>query len=127
VQVPKYLQHPGGSKRLRFFIFKNERKEEVNCPMCNAKATLTNQLRGPATFIGAGAGGYLAVSTGGGIGAAVGSLACPGIGTLLGGILGILTGAASGAIAGNTVGRLVDENVARIYRCESCGYWWRAA
>ena len=67
----------------------------------------------------------MAASTGGSIGVAIGSFAFPGVGTLLGGVLGILTGAASGAIAGNTVGKLVDENVIRIYECESCGYRWR--
>ena len=48
-------------------------------------------------------------------------------GPVIGGLLGILTGAAAGAVAGNTVGRLLDENVFRIWRCDSCGYEWRAA
>ena len=76
---------------------------------------------------GAGAGGYVAVATGGKAGAAVGSLICPGFGTTVGGLLGVLTGAAAGAVAGNTVGRLLDENVLRIWHCDSCGFSWRAA
>ena len=60
-------------------------------------------------------------------GAAIGSFFCPGIGTAIGGLLGVLSGAATGAVAGNTVGKLIDENVFRIWRCESCGYEWRAA
>ncbi|MBR1966379.1 MAG: hypothetical protein IKA22_07200, partial [Lentisphaeria bacterium] len=79
------------------------------------------------TLIGAGAGGYVAAATCGKTGAAVGSLICPGLGTVVGGILGILVGAASGAVAGNTVGKLIDENVMRLYRCESCNRQWRAA
>jgi len=97
------------------------------CPKCKKKSFLTSKLRGPATLVGAGAGGYLAATAGAGTGAVLGTLICPGIGTAIGGMLGILTGAAGGAVAGNTVGRLVDENVFRIYCCESCGYTWRAA
>ena len=99
----------------------------MNCPKCNEKAYIVTQTRGVTTLLGADAGGYVAATTGGKAGAVVGSFICPGIGTAIGGMLGILVGAASGAVAGNTVGKLVDENVFRIFRCESCDYEWRAA
>ena len=47
--------------------------------------------------------------------------------TLLGAGAGGYVAATAGAVAGNTVGRLLDENVFRIWRCDSCGYEWRAA
>ena len=99
----------------------------MNCQKCNEKAYIVTQTRGTTTLLGAGAGGYVAATAGAKTGAAVGSFICPGIGTAIGGMLGILIGAASGAVAGNTVGKLVDENVFRIFRCESCDYEWRAA
>ena len=99
----------------------------MNCPKCGTKAMLMNQVKGTATLLGAGAGGYVAAASTGTAGAALGTFICPGIGTVLGGILGVLSGAAGGAIAGNTVGRLIDENVFRVYCCESCGHQWRAA
>ena len=93
----------------------------MNCPRCGSKAYAANAVRGPATLIGTGAGGYVAASTGAKTGAIVGSLLFPGIGT----ILGVLIGAAGGAVAGNTVGKLVDENVLRQWKCSECGYTWR--
>ena len=93
----------------------------MNCPMCGGKAYPANSIRGPATLIGTGAGGYVAATTGAQTGAMIGSLLCPGIGTLL----GILVGAAGGAVAGNTVGKLVDENVIRSWKGQDCGYTWR--
>ena len=99
----------------------------MNCPKCGMKSTLMNQIKSTATLLGAGAGGYVAATASAGTGAAIGSLVCPGIGTMIGGILGILSGAAGGAVAGNTVGKLLDENVFRIYCCDSCGFQWRAA
>jgi len=93
----------------------------VNCPYCGEKAYPANTVRGAATLIGTGAGGYVAASAGAQTGAIVGSLLFPGIGT----ILGILVGAAGGAVAGNTVGKLVDENVIRNWKCPVCGYTWR--
>ena len=92
----------------------------MNCPMCGGKAYPANTVRGPATLVGTGAGGYVA-ATGAKTGAVIGSLLCPGIGTLL----GILVGAAGGAVAGNTVGKLFDENVIRNWKCQDCGYTWR--
>ena len=94
----------------------------MNCPKCGGKASPSNTVRGPATLIGTGAGGYVAASAGAKTGAIIGHLMFPGIGT----ILGILMGAAGGAVAGNTVGRLVDENVIRNWKCNDCGYIWRA-
>ena len=99
----------------------------MECSKCGGKAHIVTQTRGTTTFLGAGAGGYVAVATGGKAGAAVGSLICPGFGTVVGGVLGILVGAAGGAVAGNTVGKLIDENVMRLYQCEDCNYQWRAA
>ena len=99
----------------------------MNCKICGEKAYVVTQTRGVTTLLGAGAGSYVAATAGAKTGAAVGSFICPGIGTAIGGMLGILIGAASGAVAGNTVGKLVDENVFRIFRCESCDYEWRAA
>ena len=99
---------------------------KMNCKICGEKAYVVTQTRGATTLLGAGAGGYIAAA-GAKTGAAIGSLVCPGFGTVVGGLLGILTGAAAGAVAGNTVGKLVDENVFRIWRCENCGYEWRAA
>ena len=93
----------------------------MNCPKCGGKAYPSNAVRGPATLLGTGAGGYVAATAGAKTGAIVGSLLCPGLGTLL----GILVGAAGGAVAGNTVGKLVDENVIRNWRCPDCGYIWR--
>ena len=93
----------------------------MNCPICGGKAYAANTVRGPATIIGTGAGGYVAASAGAKTGAAIGSLLLPGIGT----ILGVLIGAAGGAVAGNTVGKLVDENVLRQWKCSNCGYAWR--
>ena len=98
----------------------------MNCPKCDEKACIVTQTRGATTLLGAGTGGYVAATAGAKTGAAIGSFICPGIGTAIGGMLGILVGAASGAVAGNTVGKLVDENVFRIFRCESCDYEWRA-
>ena len=94
----------------------------MNCPICGGKAYAANTVRGPATIIGTGAGGYVAASAGAKTGAAIGSLLLPGIGT----ILGVLIGAAGWAVAGNTVGKLVDENVLRQWKCSNCGYTWRA-
>ena len=91
------------------------------CPKCGGKAYPGNAVRGPATLIGTGAGGYVAASAGAKTGAIVGSLLFPGLGT----ILGVLIGAAGGAVAGNTVGKLVDENVIRSWKCSDCGYSWR--
>ena len=99
----------------------------MECPKCGEKAHIVTTTRGTTTLLGAGAGGYVAATAGAKTGAAIGSLFCPGFGTAIGGLLGILTGAAAGAVAGNTVGKLVDENVFRIFRCESCDYEWRAA
>ena len=99
----------------------------MNCQKCNEKAYIVTQTRGTTTLLGAGTGGYVAATAGAKTGAAVGTLICPGFGTAIGGMLGILVGAASGAVAGNTVGKLVDENIFRIFRCESCDYEWRAA
>ena len=99
----------------------------MNCPKCNEKACICTQTRGATTLLGVGTGGYMAATAGAKTGAAIGSLVCPGFGTVVGGLHGILTGAAAGAVAGNTVGKLVDENVIRFYRCENCGYEWRAA
>ena len=99
----------------------------MECSKCGGKAHIVTQTRGTTTLLGAGAGGYVAATAGAKTGAAIGSLVCPGFGTVIGGLLGILTGAAAGAVAGNTVGKLVDENVIRFYRCENCGYEWRAA
>ena len=93
----------------------------MNCPHCGEKAYQVNAVRGPATILGTGAGGYVAASAGAKTGAVIGSLLCPGIGTLL----GILVGAAGGAVAGNTVGKLVDENVIRRWECPECGHTWR--
>ena len=93
----------------------------MTCPKCGGKAYPVNAVRGPATLIGTGAGGYVAASAGAKTGAVIGSLLCPGIGT----ILGVLIGAAGGAVAGNTVGKLVDENVIRNWKCPVCGYTWR--
>ena len=93
----------------------------MNCPHCGGKAYPTNAVRGPATILGTGAGGYVAASAGAKTGAVIGSLLCPGIGTLL----GILVGDAGGAVAGNTVGKLVDENVIRRWECPECGHTWR--
>ena len=93
----------------------------MNCPICGGRGYIANTVRGPATLIGTGAGGYVAASAGAKTGAVVGSLIFPGIGTLL----GILVGAAGGAVAGNTVGKLVDENVIRNWKCPDCGYTWR--
>ena len=110
-----------------FKLKQTKGKQKMNCPKCGMKATLTSQIKGPTTLLGAGTGGYIAATASASTGAAIGSLVCPGIGTLIGGILGILSGAAGGAVAGNTVGRLIDENVFRIYCCDACGYQWRAA
>ena len=93
----------------------------MNCPRCGGRAYPSNAVRGPATLLGTGAGGYVAATVGAHTGAIVGSLLFPGIGTLL----GILVGAAGGAVAGNTVGKLVDENVIRRWECQDCGYSWR--
>ena len=93
----------------------------MNCPRCGGKVYPSNAVRGPATLLGTGAGGYVAATAGAKTGAVVGSLLCPGIGTLL----GILVGAAGGAVAGNTVGKLADENVLRRWKCPECGYSWR--
>ena len=98
----------------------------MNCPKCGSKAYVVTTVRGATTLLGTGAGGYVAATAGAKTGAVVGHLICPGPGTLIGSLLGILIGAASGAIAGNTVGRLFDENIVRMYRCESCRYIWRA-
>ena len=98
----------------------------MNCPKCGSKAYVVTTVRGATTLLGTGAGGYVAATAGAKTGAVVGHLICPGPGTLIGSLLGILIGAASGAIAGNTVGRLFDENIVRMYRCESCRYTWRA-
>ena len=99
----------------------------MECPKCGKKFYVVNQTRSTATLLGAGAGGYMAVAAGGKTGAVVGSLLCPGAGTVIGGLLGAITGAAAGGAAGNTIGRMLDENVMRLYRCESCNYQWRAA
>ena len=98
----------------------------MKCKICGEPARITFRVRGTTTLMGAGAGGYVAATAGAKTGAAIGSFFCPGFGTAIGGLLGILTGAAAGAVAGNTVGRLLDENVFRIWRCDSCGYEWRA-
>ena len=98
----------------------------MNCPKCGSKAYVVNTVRGATTLVGMGAGGYVATAVGAKTGAVIGHMVCPGLGTAVGGLLGILVGAASGAIAGNTVGRLFDENIARVYRCESCRHTWRA-
>ena len=98
----------------------------MNCPKCGSKAYVVTTVRGATTLLGTGAGGYVAATAGAKTGAVVGHLICPGPGTLIGGLLGILIGAASGAVAGNTVGRLFDENIVRMYRCETCGHTWRA-
>ena len=101
----------------------------MNCPKCGSKAYVVNTVRGATTLIGMGAGGYVATTVGAKAGATtgavIGHMVCPGLGTAVGSLLGILVGAASGAIAGNTVGRLFDENIARVYRCESCDHTWR--
>ena len=99
----------------------------MNCPKCGGKAYVVDTVRGATTLVGLGAGGLAAAGakTGAASGAVIGHLLCPGLGTAVGSLLGILVGAASGALAGNTVGRLFDENVVRIYRCESCGHKWR--
>ena len=97
----------------------------MNCPKCGSKAYVVNTVRGATTLVGMGAGGYVATTVGAKTGAVIGHMVCPGLGTAVGSLLGILVGAASGALAGNTVGRLFDENVVRIYRCESCGHKWR--
>ena len=99
----------------------------MNCPKCNEKACICTQTRGATTLLGAGAGGYVAATAGAKTGAVVGSVVCPGFGTVIGGLLGVLTGAATGAVAGNTIGKLIDDNVFRLWRCESCNYTWRAA
>ena len=98
----------------------------MKCKICGEPARVTFRVRGTATLMGAGAGGYVAATAGGKTGAAIGSLFCPGFGTAIGGLLGVLTRAAAGAVAGNTVGRLLDKNVLRIWHCESCGFSWRA-
>ena len=97
----------------------------MNCQKCNEKACIVTQTRGATTLLGAGAGGYVAVTAGAKTGAVVGSFVCPGIGTAIGGFLGILTGAAAGAVAGNTIGKLIDENIIRMYHCSNCNYQWR--
>ena len=99
----------------------------MECSKCGGKAHIVTQTRGTTTLLGAGAGGYVAAATGGKAGAVGGSFICPGFGTVIGGLLGVITGAAAGAVAGNTIGRMIDENVMRLYRCESCNHQWRAA
>ena len=99
----------------------------MDCPKCGGKGYIVTTVRGATTLLGTGAGGYVAATAGAKTGAVVGHLICPGLGTLMGGLLGTLIGAASGAIAGNTVGKLVDENVVRLFRCETCGHTWRAS
>lgn len=97
----------------------------MNCPICGKHATLENNVKGVTTAAGIGAGGYLAANSGA-AGAAIGSLILPGIGTLAGSIIGILAGAAAGGSTGHVIGKLIDEDVIRNYRCDACGYIWRA-
>ena len=97
----------------------------MRCPICNQPGTLVNKVRKITTAAGVGAGGYLAANSGA-AGAAIGSMILPGIGTLAGGIIGILAGAAAGGTTGHVIGKLIDEDVIRNYRCEVCGYTWRA-
>ena len=97
----------------------------MNCPKCGKPAVLKNVIRPTTTAVGIGAGGYMAAS-GASTGASIGSLLGP-LGTVVGGILGVLLGAAAGGAAGHAVGKYIDEGVIRTYRCDSCGYSWRAA
>ena len=97
----------------------------MNCPICGKHATLENNVKGISTAAGIGAGGYLAANSGA-AGAAIGSMILPGLGTIAGGIIGILAGAAAGGSTGHVIGKLIDEDVIRNYRCDSCGYTWRA-
>ena len=95
------------------------------CPLCGKHATLENNVKGISTAAGIGAGGYLAANSGA-AGATIGSMILPGIGTLAGSIIGFLAGAAAGGTTGQVIGKLIDEDVIRNYRCEVCGYTWRA-
>ena len=102
----------------------------MDCPKCKSRAHIVNTTRGATTLIGIGAGGYVAITAGKAgakVGAVVGHIVAPGIGTFVGGTLGFLVGAAGGAIAGNTVGRLFDENIVRVFQCDTCGYTFRVA
>ena len=60
-------------------------------------------------------------------GVLIGAVSGFAVGTLANVLLNSPLIIAGGAVAGNTVGRLLDENVFRIYCCESCGFQWRAA
>ena len=97
------------------------------CPNCGKTATLKHTTRKITTAAGIGTGGYVAASSGASAGAAIGTAILPGLGTLAGSILGILIGSAAGGVAGNAVGKFIDEGIVRTYRCDSCGYEWRAA
>jgi len=99
----------------------------MNCPKCGSKAYVVTRVRGVTTLLGTGAGGYVAATTTGAkTGAVIGHMFCPGPGAVVGGLLGVLVGAAGGAVAGHTVGRLIDEAVFRHFKCETCGFIWRA-
>ena len=73
----------------------------MNCPICGKHATLENNVKGISTAAGIGAGGYLAANSG-------------------------AAGAAAGGSTGHVIGKLIDEDVIRNYRCDACGYTWRA-
>lgn len=97
----------------------------MNCPICGKPASLKSVVRPATTAAGVGAGGYVTAS-GASAGAAIGSLLGP-LGSVAGGFLGILIGAAAGGAAGHAVGKYIDEGVIRTYRCDFCGYTWKAA
>ena len=99
----------------------------MKCPKCGAQTAVKNVTRKLTTAAGVSTGGYLAATSCMGTGAAIGTALCPGLGTFAGSILGILIGSAAGGAAGHAVGKYIDEGVIRTYRCDSCGYSWRAA